>query len=157
MQNGVCKTHHCGADTFNGELPPCEAGVLNELDADGDGCAEPFALDGSKCGPGTMTPQNSPMPKLVSDEFHCSSEGEMIVTPVLIQKVQGALKTNTGAALTKWQTILQTLNQGKCVPCGREDQLPCQSMDFGGCFVSEGYLLDPSSVRGPPTSTDTHQ
>jgi hypothetical protein len=38
-------------------------------------------------------------------------------------------------------------NKGKCVECGRSGDLPCDGMDFDGCMVAEGFMLDQDVVR----------
>jgi hypothetical protein len=39
---------------------------------------------------------------------------------------------------------------GQCEQCGRENQVPCPTNDFGGCFVNEGFIKDPNSVCASP-------
>ena len=36
---------------------------------------------------------------------------------------------------------------GKCEQCGRNNMIPCNGDDFGGCYVNDGYILDEKLVR----------
>lgn len=135
----------CGSDTVHGPLPPCPDGLLEELDSDKDGCAEPYQLDSNNvCGNKAEPDYDKPPPKLNEEEFSCVLEGFMLLTQKSVTDLQ-KFKTNA-----KVKAYLDNYQLGKCVPCGRADQAPCTYMDFLGCMVQEGYILDPDSVRPPP-------
>lgn len=135
----------CGADTVHGPLPPCAAGLLQELDADEDGCAEPYSRDSSDlCGNKDEPDFNKPPPRLNQEEFSCVLEGFMLFT----EESKSALQQFSNN--TQVQRYLNQYPVGECVPCGRANQAPCTYMDFLGCMVQEGYILDPDTVRDAP-------
>lgn len=140
----MCVAVPCGADTVHGPLPPCPDNILAELDADKDGCAEPYSIDGnSMCGNKDKPDFDKPPPKLNEEEFSCVLEGFMILEASTVTEL------NKYKDDEKAKKYLAEYNQGECVPCGRAAQAPCTYMDFLGCMVQEGYILDPDSVRSP--------
>lgn len=139
-EDGMCVAVPCGADTVHGPLPPCPADLLQELDADKDGCAEPYGLDSSKvCGNKEEPDYSKPPPMLNTEEFSCVIEGFMNFTTESRNQLS-VFQNNTKVA-----AYLDSYKEGKCVPCGRADQAPCTYMDFLGCMVQEGYILDPDT------------
>lgn len=152
VQGDMCVAVSCGSDTVHGPLPPCPASELEELDADGDGCAEPYRIDSNKvCGNKDEPDYSKPAPTLNKEEFSCVLEGFMKLQEESITELN---KFNNN---TKVASYLKSYTEGDCAPCGRADQAPCTYMDFLGCMVQEGYILDPDTVRclGVP-GADTH-
>lgn len=86
-------------------------------------------------------------------EYDCSREGMSLIDQDVIDTVQAIInKEDPGTEERKnledrLQPILQ--NKGKCVECGRGGDLPCYGMDFDGCMVHEGFMLDQDIVRSP--------
>lgn len=145
VQDGMCVALPCGSDTVHGPLAPCPDNVLQELDSDKDGCAEPYQLDSNNvCGNKAEPDYDKPPPKLNEEEFSCVLEGFMLLTQKSVTALQ-KFESND-----KVQSYLGNYQVGKCVPCGRANQAPCTYMDFLGCMVQEGYILDPDSVRTLP-------
>lgn len=149
----MCLAVPCGSDTVHGPLPPCPDGLLEELDTDKDGCAEPYSIDSNKlCGNQAKPDFNKPPPELNKQEFSCALEGFMILSQESTTKLN---QTDAGV-----QKYLSTYPVGECVPCGRDGQAPCLYMDFLGCMVQEGYIMDPDTVRpasSPSAGLPTHR
>jgi hypothetical protein len=87
-------------------------------------------------------------------EYDCTREGMTLIDQDVINQVNEVLakqppgsqeREDLNARLTP---ILN--NRGKCVECGRNGDLPCDGMDFDGCMVAEGFMLDQDVVRFRP-------
>jgi hypothetical protein len=137
--NGACKKLNCGANTLAEALPACTGDVINTffaagVDSANDGCVDPFDKDAkglcSKLTPYT----DATAPKLVTLEHMC-------VEPATIRLTQ------QGQATLAKYGVKAGVAIGQCERCGKKDQLPCTGLDFGGCYVNEGFVLDQSRVR----------
>jgi hypothetical protein len=137
--DGRCHGLNCGSDTFAEALPACPAGLLNTqigngTDTENDGCVDPYTKDQNNLCSVAKDRGNLSAPKLVQLETMCVLPGTTKLTAQLMQLLEkNKVKPEVG------------LNQ--CEQCGRESQVPCPTNDFGGCFVNEGFIKDPNSVR----------
>lgn len=166
-ETNMCRALHCGSSTIEVDLPVCDPndavaqrvltsvfsgeqvapGFSTMLDADGDGCVEPYKASGGKCVPADAT--GSEPPAIQMREYDCSHEGMSLIDDRVIERVNQIIADpkEANASQGNAQDIEDRLtpilnNKGKCVECGRGGDLPCFGMDFDGCDAHAGFMLD---------------
>lgn len=86
-------------------------------------------------------------------EYDCTREGMSLIDDDLMEQVKAVInkeELGTDARKNIEDRLSPILNnKGKCVECGAGGDLPCFGMDFDGCNVHAGFMLDQDIVRVP--------
>jgi hypothetical protein len=141
-EDNRCVGLDCGSDTYGDPLPACPSGLLNQkfgvpVDSENDGCVDPYSKDANGFCSVIKNENDQTPPKLIVLEKMCVLPGTTTLTQQLLTRLQNN-KIQPGVAL------------GECEECGRSNQIPCVTNDFGGCFVNEGFVKDPTTVNFCP-------